>query len=171
MYFNTVISSSNRRIIISDILVLALIYSVPAIAHLVPFQLYLLDPMRILLLTGYLLSRNLKNAFFLAVTIPIFSMLLSGHPHFFKAFLISIELMVNVGIFIFLSKKLRGFMPIILFLSILSSKLVYYTLKYLFLSFSIMDGELISTSLMVQLINVVSISIIFPFFIRKETKF
>jgi hypothetical protein len=138
--------------------------------HLTPFSLYLLDPMRILLLISYLLSHNSKNAFFLAVTIPLFSLLASGHPPLLKAVLICIELLVNIGLFIFLLEKVRWFVPIVLFLSILASKLVYYMLKFLLQSFLIMDGELVTTSLTVQLVIAIGITIIFSFFFGRQAK-
>jgi hypothetical protein len=44
------------------------------------YPIYLADPMRIVLLAGLLLTRNLKNGILLAVTIPLFSSLVIGHP-------------------------------------------------------------------------------------------
>jgi hypothetical protein len=155
-----------QRVIISDILVLAFVYLVPAIAHLIPFPLYFFDPMRVAILAGYLLSRNKTNAFILAMTVPLFSMIMSGHPFFFKALLISTELTVNLWFFIFLVNRTKWFLPVSLFVSILASKMIYYVLKYFFISFSLIDGTLISTDLPVQLFTIIVITVVFSLFFR-----
>ena len=49
------------RNIAIDIVILAGIYFVPALAHVAPFQLYMLDPMRVFMLAGYLFVDNDKQ--------------------------------------------------------------------------------------------------------------
>jgi hypothetical protein len=155
-----------QRVIISDILVLAFVYLIPTIAHLIPFPLYFFDPMRVAILAGYFLSRNQNNAFILALTVPLFSMIMSGHPFFYKVLLISVELTVNLWFFVFLVNRTKWFVPLSLFVSILASKVIYYILKYLFISFSLIHGKLISTDLLVQLFTVIVITVVFSLFIR-----
>lgn len=149
------------RNITVDIVILACIYFIPALTHVAPFPLYLLDPMRIFLLAGYLLTRQNANAFLLALTIPLFSSLVTGHPPLFKAILISIELTVNLIIFIQLMSKTKLLMPIALFLSIAVSKLVYYSFKFVFIRFNLVEGDLITTNLWIQLATGVFVTLIF----------
>ena len=87
-----VILKSNYRYIIVDLLIFLILFLLPSIAHLFPFPIYLIEPMRIAVFIGYLLTKNTYNVAFLAFTIPLFSYLTTGHPLFFKALLISIIL-------------------------------------------------------------------------------
>lgn len=61
--------------LVLDVLMLVVIYYLPTISHHMAFPLYMLDPMRIVLFTSIILSRNKINSFFLATTIPLFSFL------------------------------------------------------------------------------------------------
>ncbi len=157
-----------KRIFITDIIVLISVYFIPAFSHLTSFPLYMLDPMRILLFTGYLVSRNKKNAFILAATIPLFSMLVSGHPPFFKALLISMELFINIWLFSNLLEKSSWPVPVALFTSIIFSKLIYYLFKFIFISMTLLQVSLISTNLLTQLVVALFITIVFSLFFKKE---
>jgi hypothetical protein len=152
-----------RVILITDFLVLAIAYLIPAISHLLPFPLYMADPMRILVLSGYLITRSRTNGFILALTLPFFSTILSGHPFFFKAILISGELVLNIWLFSTLLSGTHWKASLVFFTSIVISKVFYYILKYLFLSFSLIEGDLFSTGIVIQLVIVMAISIGFSF--------
>lgn len=156
------------RIVVTDILVLALVYFIPALSHACPFPLYYLDPMRLLLFTGYLISRNYANAYLLAVTIPLFSTLVTGHPPFYKAVLISAELLVNISLLHFLFTKTKWHIILALFVSIIASKLVYYTCKYFFIRAGLIEPGLITTSLLVQFLIITGISLLFALFFKKQ---
>lgn len=147
--------------IIVDVVILACIYFIPALSHVAPFPLYLLDPMRIFMLAGYMLTRQNSNAFLLALTIPLFSALVTGHPPIFKAILISIELMVNILLFIQLLNRTKLHMALSLFLSIIGSKLVYYSLKLAFINLGFIEGELITTNLWMQFGTALFVTLIF----------
>lgn len=149
------------RNIAIDIGILVCIYFIPALSHITPFPLYLLDPMRIFMLAGYVLTRQNTNAYLLALTIPLFSALVSGHPPLFKAILISIELSVNILLFVQLLKHTKLHIALALFLSIISSKLVYYALKFAFIDFGFVEGNLITTGLWLQMGTVVFVTAIF----------
>lgn len=160
-------SSSLPKIFITDILVLTLVYFIPALSHVTPMPIYLLDPMRLLLLTGFLLSRSNTNAVILALTIPLISTIVTGHPPFFKAILISIELLSNIILFVYLINKINWKAPILLFISIVASKIIYYSLKFLFIRLTLIDGDLITTDLLIQLATVTFITIVFWLFYKK----
>lgn len=160
-------SFSVPRIVLSDVIILTLVYFIPALTHLLPFPLYILDPMRILLITGFLLSRNNTNSFILAITIPLVSTLTTGHPPFFKAILISFELFTNLWLFVYLSKKINLRAYLLLPLTIVASKILYYALKFIFIKASLIDGALITTDLLVQATTVVIVTILFTLTFKK----
>lgn len=160
-------SFSLPKILLTDVLILTLVYFIPALSHVMPIPVYLLDPMRILLLTGFLLSRNNTNAFILAATIPLISTIATGHPPFYKAILISIELVSNIAIFVYLLKKISWSAPILLLIGIVASKIIYYSLKFLFIQFALIDGALITTNLLIQLATVSFVTLLFWIFYKK----
>ncbi|MBL0356325.1 MAG: hypothetical protein IPP72_05300 [Chitinophagaceae bacterium] len=167
---NNAISITNSwKIVLTDLLVLVAVYFIPALAHLSDYKLYYLDPMRFLLFAGYLVSRNHYNAYFLALTIPLVSTILSGHPPFYKAILISIELIVNVGAFHFLLKKVNWHAGILIFVTTLFAKLVYYTCKFSFIKIGLIEPGLITTGLLIQLYTVAGLSFLFALFYKKRS--
>jgi len=151
------------RNITVDIVIFACIFFIPALSHVAPFPLYLLDPMRILLFAGYLLTRQNANAYILALAIPLFSALVTGHPPFFKAVLISAELVINLLLFVKLINNTKLHVALSLFLSMVVSKLVYYSLKFAFIHIGLIEGGLITTNLWIQLGTTVFVTILFYF--------
>ena len=162
----TLDSKKNIAILISDILAITVILFLPAISHLMPFPMYYLDPMRLVLLGVYFVNRNYKNAYILAIGLPIFSMLYSGHPVLYKAILISFELLINMVVLHFLFRKgINIFFAV--FIGIIFSKLVYYLFKFMFIEWSLISGKLFSTSLIIQLSIALGLSAVFFIFGRK----
>ncbi len=51
---------------------IGVIMFLPAISHIMPFPLYYMDPMRLVLLGVYFVNRNHKNAYLLAIGIAYF---------------------------------------------------------------------------------------------------
>ncbi|MFW5792766.1 MAG: hypothetical protein ACOCWC_00680 [Bacteroidota bacterium] len=145
----------NYLSVLIDIMAISFVYFVPAISHLLNFPLYLIEPMRIMVIIA-IVHTNRTNALILAATLPLFSYLISGHPLIIKSGFIAIELIINVVLFYALIKKLQPF--IALFSSILISKLLYYGMKYLSLVFLFPDDKLISTPLYIQLIMALVLS-------------
>jgi hypothetical protein len=141
---------SKIRTFIFDILALFAIYLVPAISHLFSFPVYYLEPMRIIMILAIAYTSR-KNAYLIALTLPIFSLLISAHPSLIKSFLVTGELLLNVWLFSFLLEKFSNKTTSI-FLSILISKCCYYLVKYLLINTAVMSGDLISTPLYIQVI-------------------
>lgn len=56
-----ILSKTNVGIILTDIILLTVIYFLPTISHLIGFPLYLLDPMRIVVLGSLLILGNKKT--------------------------------------------------------------------------------------------------------------
>lgn len=135
---------------IFDLFAIATIYFVPTISHLFALPIYFIEPMRLMLILS-IAHTSKKNAYFLAATLPVFSFLVSGHPVFLKTFLISGELVLNVWLFHFLLEKINNKFGVMI-VSIALSKIAYYVLKFLFLSLLLLDGSLISTPILIQVI-------------------
>lgn len=138
------------RNIVFDLIALAAIYSIPAVSHLLSFPIYFLEPMRIMLILA-IVHTNRKNAYLIAITLPIFSLMVSAHPSILKTSLITGELLLNVWLFFFLSRKLSD-KDLSIFLSIISSKLIYYLAKFMLISSALMSGELFSTPIYIQMV-------------------
>lgn len=148
-----------------DATAILLIYLLPTISHLVNFPLYVFEPMRIMLFISLAHFRK-SNAYLIALTLPLFSFLVSAHPVPPKMILITLELLLNVYLFFLFREKLKN-MFAASFLSILVSKSVYYLLKYGLISFVILEGSLVSTSLYIQLIVSVLLSLYLSVFLKK----
>jgi hypothetical protein len=135
---------------VTDLIILLFIYLTPALSHFFAFPIYYLDPMRIALVFGLILTSK-RNSFILALTLPIFSLLISNHPQLFKSFLISSELLLNLALFYWFVKKIPN--VFITFLSsILISKSYYYIAKSAFIKFELIDNSLFSTPFYYQII-------------------
>ena len=138
------------------VLILTVVF-LPVITHILPIPLYLIEPMRIMVL-GSMLLRNKNNSLFLALVLPITSFICTGHPVLVKVIIISLELMLNVYLFEFFVRKSNAFISA--FLSIMISKTFYYFIKYLFVSLGVLKMSVISTPLYIQLFTTVTISIV-----------
>ena len=141
---------SKIRVIVFDLMALLAIYLVPSVSHLFSFPVYYIEPMRIMLILA-IAHTTRKNAYLIALTLPVFSMLISAHPSLIKTSLITGELLLNVWFFFFLSEKLSN-KVLGMFSSIVLSKLIYYLIKYLLINTALMTGNLISTPIYIQLI-------------------
>jgi hypothetical protein len=161
---NSVISSSSLKILFIDFLTITFIYFLPALSHLTSLPLYLIDPMRIAVLFS-LVHTNRKNTLLIAITIPLFSLVVSSHPAIIKSILISIELLVNLFLFYSLIEKTNKFTA--MFLSIVFAKIIYYSIKFLFIQLNLISGELISTSLVLQWFLAVGLSLYVAFMYKK----
>jgi hypothetical protein len=135
---------------------LVLIYFTPAISHLLNFPLYLIEPMRLMLILAMVHS-NRQNAFLLAVSLPLFSFAVSGHPVFYKMLLISAELTLNVWLYYFFLKTFKNSFFAML-TGILISKTVYYLLKALLISLVIAEPGLFATPIYMQIVTTIVFS-------------
>ncbi len=149
-----------------DGLALAFIFFMPAISHMLSIQLYMVEPMRIMLILA-LAHTHKKNAYLLAVALPLFSYLISAHPVFFKAVLIAAELVVNVAVFYFLASRVHKLGAI--FASIWISKLFYYVIKYFALQTAVLSGAMFGIPLWLQLATSVVFSAYIFFMYKKQS--
>ena len=147
---------SNIKTYLIDFSLLLMIYFLPAISHLFALPVYYLDPMRIALVVA-LVHTSKKNAYIIALTLPLFSFLISSHPQIIKSFLLSAELVITLSLSYLLKDKLKNVFTS-LFISILISKVIYYLLKFALISFALLNDRLFSTPFYFQLIAAILVS-------------
>ncbi len=157
--FNIATFQPLTKTLITDILVLLSFSLTLVIAHILPFPLYKLDPMKILVLVTVIYSSR-WNSVAIAAALPILSFLSTGHPVFPKFLVMSSELMV-FG-FVLSSVHTRQSKKIIGFLSaILISKIIYYIIKGGIIALGYLDQPLISTAFYTQIQALVILASIF----------
>lgn len=167
----TILATLNRHrnLILIDAVLLAALYLLPSLSHLAALPLYKLEPMRVALLVA-LLFTNRANTFLLAVSIPLASSWITGHPEPAKAVLIGIELAVLAAVYFHLAnaRRLPAFFAVIV--AILFAKVVYYSFKYLVLSAGLLGGSLVSTPVATQLALAAGTALIFGLIARFRRK-
>lgn len=149
---------SNLKTYLVDFLLLLFIYFIPAISHLFAFPVYYLDPMRIALVFA-LLSTSKRNTFLIAITLPVFSFFISSHPQILKAFLLSIELIINLAFFFLLKEKIKNVFASFL-LSVIISKIIYYLLKLFLINSGLLEDKLFSTPYYFQILSAIVLGVI-----------
>ena len=154
--------NQHRKVLLIDVVLLAALYLVPSFSHLTALPVYMIEPMRVALIVA-LLFTNQTNAYFIAVTIPLASVLLTGHPAPLKAVLMCIEFSILVAAYGFLIQRLRIPAFAALTAAILLGKVVYYTMKAGALSAGWLSGSLISTPLKTQLVLALGTAAVFGF--------
>ena len=152
--------------IIFDILALAFIYFVPALSHLFNVPIYLVEPMRIMLILA-MVHTSKTNAYLIALTLPVFSFVISSHPNVFKGLIMTAELVFNVWLFFEISKKVSN-QFIAMVSAIVISKLVYYLMKFALISFTILESGLFSTPIYLQIFTAVVFSGYFYLMINRK---
>lgn len=170
MNFNTIaLERKNYKDVMYDLFALAFIFFVPTLSHLTTIPLYYFEPMRILLLAS-LVHTSKRNVYILTFLLPIFSFIVSSHPSFYKAWLISAELTINVFLFLFLIRIFKNnYLSVII--SVIISKFFYYSIKYFLIQFGLIDGALISTPILYQILVTLIITFYVGFFYKKSLRF
>lgn len=160
------------RTLLIDLVLLTAACLIPTVSHLLTWPLYQLNPMLLMLLAALLLVRDRRNAYFMAVLLPVVSMLAVGMPTPLKALCMSAEFATVVFLFgntggspeksgktdgssvksvVFLTSFGRAV------LAILGGKCVYYLLKALIIS----PAVLVTTPLWIQGLSVLGAALIF----------
>lgn len=149
--------STQIKTYLIDLLLISFIYFLPALSHMLTFPVYYLDPMRIALVIT-LAHTTKRNSFLIALTLPIFSFLISSHPHIIKSLLISAELLINLGLFFYISKKIKNVF-ISFSIGIIASKLFYYPAKYILINLGLINDSLFSTPIYYQVVSSILASV------------
>lgn len=145
------INKKGYRSIFIDLLAVGFIYFVPTLSHFFQIPIYYAEPMRLMLIIA-IAHTNRKNALILALTLPLFSFLVSFHPSLIKSGLITLELIINVWMFFVLNQFIRSTFTSMI-LAILISKAFYYVVKFLLISLAFINTSLISTPINIQIIT------------------
>ena len=160
-------SKETMRSIVFDLLALLFIYFVPAISHMLKLPVYFVEPMRLALVIALLYTTK-RNAFIIALTLPVFSFLVSAHPIVPKMLLIAAELSLNVFLFYFILKKYKS-APLAIFSSIILSKAFYYLVKFALVNSAIMATGLVGIPIYVQVIMTMIFTGYAWFFFKQKT--
>jgi len=159
----------HRNVFLIDLVLLAALYLVPSLSHLMAIPLYKLEPMRIALIVA-LLFTNRANTYLIAFTIPLASAVIAGHPEPVKAVLMGIEFSVLVACYSYLVRWERIPAFVALSAGILLSKVLYYTLKFAALGTGLLAGNLISTPLQIQLLLALGTAAVFGLIERYQLR-
>ncbi len=143
-------SKVTLRAIVFDLLALSFIYLVPTISHLLKVPVYFIEPMRLALIFAILYTTK-RNAYIIALTLPLFSFLVSTHPMLPKMLLITAELTLNVFLFYFIWKRYKSASLAVL-ASIVLSKGFYYLVKFGLISSALMATGLVGIPILAQVI-------------------
>ena len=131
---NTLALLTNKekfKTLVFDIICVGVMFFVPAVSHISKLPLYLFEPLRIMIILSVVHTRK-ENTYIMAVALPVFSYLVSGHPFFGKMIVICFEMLLNIGLFFIFSKFIKNnFLSMTL--AILISKGFYYFCQYVFL--------------------------------------
>ena len=138
------------RIIITDIVALIFVGLVPAVSHLFSIPVYYIEPMRVMLVLALLFSSR-WNAYALAIALPLFSFLVSGHPFPLKMMIIMAELLINAWLFLYFYRKTKMSF-ISSFGSILISKVFCYGMYFIVFSMAFVRDEAGTSFILAQVI-------------------
>ena len=133
---------------ILDTAALAFILFAPAIAHLISFPVYMIEPMRLMMVLS-LAHSSKRNSYILALCLPLFSFIVSGHPEFTKMLIITGELVLNVFLFYWLLRK-SGNAFLSMITAIVLSKIASYTMYLLVFSLAFVKAEAETSFVLVQ---------------------
>jgi hypothetical protein len=158
------------NVLLLDFLLLAAIYLLPSISHLLALPLYQLEPMRLALLVALLFTSRL-NAYVIAFTLPLASVWISGHPAPLKALLMGIELSLLVATYGWFNRRLSLPAFAALAVAIVVGKGVYYALKSLVLQAGWMEGDLVSTPWQSQLALAIGTALVFGAIVSWREKY
>lgn len=164
-----------KTIILNIFFILAL-YLTPTISHYLNVPLYLFEPMRIIVVLA-IVHTNRLNAIFLALTLPLFSYLFSGHPVFPKFIIVMFELLINVTLYYYFLNlfsnhmlynwKRVGFVfSAAMIVSIILSKAMYYLIKFGLIKVMLLESDMISTPFYIQIIVAISLTVYILIFYR-----
>ncbi|MBU0765661.1 MAG: hypothetical protein KJ607_12575 [Bacteroidetes bacterium] len=156
-FLTTAISRQATKCYLFDLFALLFVFIAPGIGFRLGVPLYLIEPMRLMVILA-LVHTQKPNAFLLAIILPWFSVIVSGHPPPVKAGLMMSELLINVVFFLILLKKTdRVFLSMLA--AIVFSKLIYYLLKYVCIYAGWLAGELYATEIYAQVLTTVTYSL------------
>jgi hypothetical protein len=153
---------------ILDVAALAVVYFTPLIGHLLQLPFYMIEPMRLMAVISMVHSTRM-NSFLLALVLPLFSWVATGHPELTKMLVMTMELGMNVFLFYLLRKKMNSvFLAMII--AITASKILCYSLYLVFFSMMFIREEAEMTFLVAQVITTLLFSLYASTLFRKNSQ-
>lgn len=148
------------RIVILDTVLISIVLIVPVVVHALGFSTRYIEPMRLSLFASVLLASDRKNAYLLAIILPLLSMCVIGMPVWHKAVLMSVELCANVFLYYRMCGwNVNSFVAVLI--SIVGSKVLYYFLKFILIQLALIPQSTLIGNLVPQLIAAVMIAVLF----------
>ena len=161
--------SVNTKSILSTVAVDALMMAaaclIPAASHLTALPLYQANPMLLILLAGMLLVRDRRNAYLMAVLLPVCSNLIVGMPVASKLICMIPEYLTVVALFQLVGSRLNGSVlktTAAILAAMLGGKVVYYALK------AIVMGSLFATPVALQVVVMLVSALLFAWAYNKK---
>jgi len=148
------------RIVFIDTILVSFVLIMPIVVHTLGISARFIEPMRLSLFTSVLLVSDRKNAYVLAIILPILSMCVIGMPVWYKAVLMSVELCANVFLYYRMCRwRVNTFLAVLI--SIIASKALYYFLKYILIKMAFFPQGALIGNVVPQLIVTLSIAVFF----------
>ena len=160
------ISSGNYRTIALDLLLVGSFYGITSLSHLLAFPLYQFDPIKLFLLIMIAKSSR-TNALVMALSLPLFATLTTGHPVFPKNLAMVVELVLFTGLLTEPRLKQLG-KPVKFFIALTLSRLGYYLCKAGLIWTGLLQTRLFSTSLAAQVMSVLILFLLFLIMNRSQ---
>ncbi|MGA2822380.1 MAG: hypothetical protein ABSE72_02525 [Bacteroidales bacterium] len=156
------------KVLLLDIVALIVVYFTPKIGQLVHLPFYMVEPMRLMVILSIAHSKR-ANSYLLALTLPLFSWAVSGHPEFYKMLVMTGEITINVFLFYYLIRK-NDFVFLSMIISIVVSKVLSYIFYLVFFSMMFIREEAEPSFLIAQVISTLVFSFYIFFFLRKKSQ-
>jgi hypothetical protein len=147
----------SARNLLFDSAAVAFIILAPAVAHMLTFPLWYLEPMRLVLVLA-IMHTSKQNGYLVALVLPFCSWAFSGHPELVKMVIITAELSANVALFYWLDRRIGNPFAAIL-VAILASKFLCYRLYWMVFSAVFLAAETGTVFLGVQLVVTLALSL------------
>jgi hypothetical protein len=157
-----------RNGLLLDIVAIAVVFFTPKIGQLIHLPFYMVEPMRLMVVLSIAHS-NRANSYLLALTLPLFSWAVSGHPEFFKMLVMTGEITVNVFLFYYLVRKIDSVL-LSMIISIVVSKVLCYAFYLVFFSMMFIQEEADPSFLIAQVITTLVFSFYVFFILRKKSQ-
>ena len=157
---------NSGKILLLDSIAFLFVWLTLVISHLIGFPFYMIEPMRFMVILSIVYASR-GNSYLLALTLPLFSWVVSGHPEFFKTLVMTAELVLNVFLFYYLVKRIDSvFLSMVI--SIVVSKIFCYALYLVFFSIMFIEEEAEPVFLIAQVITTVLFSSYVSIILQKK---
>jgi hypothetical protein len=151
------ITRNVRKGLLLDIGALVVVFFIPKIGQYTHLPFWMIEPMRLMVILSIAHSTR-ANSYLLALVLPVFSWVVSGHPEFFKMLVMTGEITINVFLFYLLIREIDSvFLSMII--SIVVSKVLCYTVYLLLFSMMFVEDEAEPSFLIAQVITALVFSL------------